>query len=459
MTWFDSTVGRRLVVRLYLYQAALFACIVGTILVVGHLVVEPAMQAARREGLAWVVEDVLTQLRPVERVQRRIATLHARTGLRLTIFDGGGELLANTAPVAPAPLVGDSVARLARDGTLTISNRTFAVGAVEDGRLAAYGIVDWQSLRPPAWKGALVLAAVLVVLGIGSAVLARSIARPLERLAKVTHAFGLGDLRARANTLRKDEIGDLGRAFNQMADRVESLRRAEKELLANVSHELRTPLARIRVVLELAAGGDPQAAQRYLSEIAEDLTEIEQLLGDIITAARLDLSNERAKDPYPPLRLMPAPLAPLAQAMVRRFSEAHPERVLHSTIQGDPSAPIDRVMLKHALANVLDNAHKYSPPDGPIEFAVRVEDGQEGQIAVVEIRDHGRGIDPADVPHVFTAFFRADRSRSRGSGGVGLGLTLARRIIEAHGGSIDLESRVGDGTTVRILLPMRAAPG
>src|SRR5207248_8925675 len=107
-----------------------------------------------------------------------------------------------------------------------------------------------------------------------------AIAKPLEQLAEVTQTFGLGDLRVRASTDRVDEIGNLGRIFNQMADRVESLRRAEKELLANVSHEIRTPLARIRVAVELAECGEPETIQRYLTGIAEDLTDVEQLLDD-----------------------------------------------------------------------------------------------------------------------------------------------------------------------------------
>jgi signal transduction histidine kinase len=122
----------------------------------------------------------------------------------------------------------------------------------------------------------------------------------------------------------------------------------------------------------------------------------------------------------------------------------------------DTTVSVDRVMFKHALSNVLDNAHKYSPVERPIDVALRLDDSADGPTAVVDVCDHGQGIDPADVPHVFTAFFRADRSRARGTGGVGLGLTLARRIVEAHAGTIELNSRPGEGTTVSIKLPVLA---
>jgi signal transduction histidine kinase len=342
--------------------------------------------------------------------------------------------------------------RATEEDPLALSVNSFALAALPDGRLAAYAIVSWHT-----WAGGRVMwfLVVLAALGISSVPLARTIARPLERLAKVTRDFGLGDLRARAESDRRDEIGDLARAFNQMADRVERLRRAEKELLANVSHELRTPLARIRVVLELACEEDATVAKRYLTEIAEDLNELEQLLGDIITAAQLDLANERSENPYPPLRRVPVSLRPLLEAMARRFAEQRDGRAVECTIEDDVTIAVDRVMLKHALLNLLDNAHKYSPSDRPIEL--RVARPKEGAKVVITVKDHGQGVHPEDLAHVFTPFFRADRSRARATGGVGLGLTLARRIVEAHGGTIHMESNIGEGTAVVITLPLDAS--
>jgi signal transduction histidine kinase len=456
VSWLRSALGRRLVVRLYVFEAVLFACVAALIFVVGRVVMQPALHAARHEPLAWMFEDMLAQQDAPARVQQRIDRLRERTGAKVSVYGIDGHIIASSAPPVARALDGAVLERVLHERTVTLSRHLFVVGhQAESGRLGSYAIVDWEP-EQPLWKAAILLGAALVVLGLGSTFLARAIARPLERLADVTRAFGLGELRARANARREDEIGDLGRAFNEMADRIETLRRAEKELLANVSHELRTPLARIRVGIELADGGDPRATQRYLGGIAEDLTEVEQLLGEIITAARLDLSNEQANDPYPPLRLTPTPLGTVVDALVRRFRDAHADRPFQVSIECDPTVPVDRIMLKHALSNVLDNAHKYSPAGRPIELRLRVENGDGRHLAVVDVRDHGQGIDPDDVPHVFTPFFRADRSRRRETGGVGLGLTLARRIVEAHGGTIDLESRRGEGTRVRIILPAGA---
>lgn len=454
MTRLSSALGRRLVVRLYVIEALLFACMALIIYVVGRHIMQPALHEARQEPVAWAVADVLEREDAPDRVQHRIDSLRERVGVSVTVFGADGHVLASSAPSTALSLDQATLQHLAQGQTVRISPHLLALAHAPEGRLRSYAVIDWEPERS-LWKATIVIASALLLLGIGSVVLARTIARPLEQLAGVTHAFGLGDMRVRASPCRRDEIGDVGRAFNEMADRIETLRRAEKELLANVSHELRTPLARIRVGIELAESGDAAAMRRYLTGIAEDLTETEQLLGDIITAARLDLTTESAKDPYPPLRLTPMSLGSLVEALVRRFREAHAERAVQVRIEGDPTISIDRVMLKHALSNVLDNAHKYSQAGQPIEIGLRVEDGA----AVVDVRDRGHGVDPEDVPNVFMPFFRADRSRRRETGGVGLGLTLAKRIVEAHGGTIDLESRKGEGTTVRIVLPASDSSG
>jgi signal transduction histidine kinase len=369
----------------------------------------------------------------------------------VTIYAADGHALAHTGEAPAPPLDASATTRLEHEASITLSPGTYAVGAIDGNRLVAYAIVTWAGSQPSAADAAVILVAVLLAVGLGSIPFAHSIARPLERLSKVTREFGLGNLTARARIERDDEIGDVSRAFNQMADRVETLRRAEKELLANVSHELRTPLARIRVVVELGAEEDPAAAKRYLADIAEDLTEVEQILGDIIATARLDLANGRANDPYPPLRITPLPMRALLDSLVRKFREQYPDRTLECAFENiDVTIACDRVMLKHAIGNLLDNAHKYSPAHEPIVLQVRAADnGSEVRISVT---DHGVGIDPADALHVFRPFFRADRSRSRKTGGVGLGLTLARRIVEAHGGTIELRPSDEGGTTVTVVL-------
>ncbi len=236
-----------------------------------------------------------------------------------------------------------------------------------------------------------------------------------------------------------------------MAERIQTLRRAEKELLANVSHELRTPLARIRVALDIAGEGDAETGRVSISEIGVDLAELEALISDVLTAARLELADGRA-----PASGLRAPqradrAAALRDRACERFRTAHPRGPLDVGVEAElPHVAADPVLFRRVLDNLLENAHKYSPdPVRPI--AVRAEPGAERGAVVFEVADGGSGIQAEDLPHVFTPFFRGERSRSRGTGGVGLGLTLAKRIVEAHGGTIDVMSTPGVGTTVRVL--------
>jgi signal transduction histidine kinase len=285
--------------------------------------------------------------------------------------------------------------------------------------------------------------------------LARSITAPLERLAKQSRALGAGDLSARSGLRSSDEIGDLARAFDEMAERVVNLRRSEKELLANVSHELRTPLARIRMALDLAREGDTARAAGYVADIEEDLEELERLLDDVMTAARLDLSRGGTGDPMPPLRRRLVSAGELLDAARARFEKRLPDRSL--SIQLTPRAPdidADPNLLRRVLDNLLDNAAKFSEPTTTIDLVARVDDA-EGAL-VLEVRDHGIGIATADLERIFEPFFRADRSRTRSTGGVGLGLALSRRIVEAHGGTITAQSELERGSCFRVLIP--AAP-
>lgn len=452
MKYLCAIFGHRLALRLYVYQAALFMSIFAGSILIGRYVVQPGVRSERREEMLWLAQSLLVSARDPARAHEQIVNIAGRFGVSATMFGADGRVVEQHGTNQAAPLTTEALTRLLREGAVPASPESLAVADMQEGKLIGYVVIGMQRVTPWVNRASSLIAFFLIALAIGSVPLARTIARPLERLAKVTRDFGLGDLRVRAPVERRDEIGDLARTFNQMADRVEALRRTEKELLANVSHELRTPLARIRVVLELATEEDSAVGRRYFTEIAEDLGEIEVLLGDIITAAQLDLANERCANPYPPLRRLPVELRPLLIGLTQRFAEQHEGRIFECAIDDDAMISVDRVMFKHALLNLLDNAHKYSPIDRAIELRLS-SDAKDNRV-VIAVIDHGQGISPADLPHVFSPFFRADRSRARGTGGVGLGLTLARRIVEAHGGLIAINSRIGEGTKVTVSLPL-----
>jgi signal transduction histidine kinase len=309
--------------------------------------------------------------------------------------------------------------------------------------------------RPSPWPPVLTfLFSGLVIVGVGSFLTARWIVRPLQSISRAARSLGAGDLTARTRLERRDELGDVGRAFDEMAERVQTLLLAERELLANVSHELRTPLARLRVALDIAGEAGPDAGRISMAEMVSDLAEIEAIVDDILTATRLEIEQGRTGTPKLPLHLEEVSPRTVCERAAERFRVRHPERPLEVAVGETPPVVADQVLLRRVLDNLLENADKYSPdPARPV--ALRTS-AREGRVAF-EIADQGVGIPPGDLPRVFDAFFRGDRSRARSTGGVGLGLTLARRIVDAHGGTIGITSAPGAGTTVRVVLPAAAA--
>lgn len=375
--------------------------------------------------------------------------------IELTIYGPDGRVEAsNVAPPLPRP--GPRAGRRAADGrgpwTLDREDdaprhwherrRLRIVMPLADGAVAVARGPRWPSAPVPVQL--VVVLACLAVVALVSYPLARGLVKPIERLTDAARAFGRGDLAARSGLSPHGEVGTLAAAFDEMAERIARQMAAEKALLANVSHELRTPLARIRIAVELAEVGGETGA-RHLRAIGADIDELDRLLSDLMTTVRLDTASLEAA---PPLNRERVPARAVLDRAVERFRDLFPERAL--VVAFEDALPIldaDPVLLRRVVDNLLDNARKYS--DGPVELTAYLRAGHLG----VAVRDHGPGIDPMDVPHLFTPFFRADRSRTRGTGGVGLGLALARRIVEAHGGTIEVRSAPGTGTTFEFTLP------
>jgi signal transduction histidine kinase len=314
----------------------------------------------------------------------------------------------------------------------------------DDGSMFA---VYWPDRGGFPWSYVIPLGAtILVLVGFASMWFSRRLVRPLDQLVAAARRFGAGDITARANLIRADEVGDVGRAFDDMADRTAAVLQAQRQLMGDVSHELRTPLARIRVALELAAE-DPIAASDVLVDVGADLDEIDQLINDILTTSRLDGEHVN-------LARTATPVGELVDRATRRFTARHPGRQLRRATDdaqaGDPPIHCDPVLLRRALDNLLDNAAKYSDAGTPVTLAVQPSGGS----IAFEIVDRGIGMSPAELDRAFTPFWRADTSRARRTGGVGLGLALARRIARAHGGDVTLASHPGQGTTARLEVPL-----
>jgi signal transduction histidine kinase len=443
-----------LLFRVYLYGISMLALATGASFVVGNYVLRPAVEVPSRPSTAWIAWHLIENADRPELLARELADLKRRSRIEMTLFEADGRRIASNLEDPPDALPASEFARLSRQPTHFGEGVGVVASLGSDGKVQRYARIRYPIAELPLGVAAAQLAVALSVLALLSIPLARSVTAPVERLAKLTRAFGSGDLSLRVKSDRRDEIGDLARAFDEMADRLVVLRRSEKELLANVSHELRTPLARIRLALELVRGGDATRADSYLADIEEDLAELEQLLDGIMTTARLDLARGVAGEALPPLTLQTLESRQLLEATRARFKVRYPERALGGFTQEDlPAVSADPAMLRRVLDNLLDNAVKFSEPNDAIELeAVR---GGPPDSLVVRVRDRGMGITEADLGRVFEPFFRSDRSRTRSTGGVGLGLAVARRIVEAHDGTISVASDKNSGTCFTVSVPAR----
>jgi signal transduction histidine kinase len=409
--------GRKLVLRIYLIGLAQIAALAVTF-ALARQATQP-QERPRAELTRFLIDQLTAGRKDRATLEARLRELKDRARMTVELRDRSGAVVASSGTV-----------RGPRTFTMDWSGGTASI--------------ELPPSPAPAGGPVFAIAAVLVLVGISAVSMAAWLGRPLASLSAVARQLGAGDLSARADLRRSDELGDVAEAFNEMAARIEDLVRGQRELLANVSHELRTPLARIRVALDLAAEGSAQDAAASLSGIAGDLAELERLTNDILTSARLELSSA-----HPPLRVERTPAKDLIEAAVERFRAARPERSLHiDDATAGAQVEVDRMLLRRALDNLLENAAKYS--EGEIALGARAAGGS----LILEVRDRGAGIAPSDLKHLFTPFFRADRSRARQTGGLGLGLLLARRIVEAHQGTLEIESRAGEGTLARIRVPL-----
>ncbi len=429
---------RPLALRLYALNAAVAIAIMVALLVLPRFVGSPRYL----EPQAALVQNMVDRLsqRDAAKLNESIERLSKRLKGKLTLFDAHGAVVRTT---ADPPLSGATAAEIE---TITKDKWALAwrriVVRSDDGSMI--GVYVPNSPGFP-WAFVLPLAAgVLIVVLAATLWFTRRLVKPLGTLATTARQFGAGDIAARANLVRNDELGDVGRAFDDMAARTSALLSAQRQLMADVSHELRTPLARIRVALELAAE-DPVAAKDVLTDVGRDLDEIDQLIEDILTTARLD------SDQHSAVKREPISVGELADRAAARFTARHPGRTLEKSVDDSERAiECDPVLLRRALDNLLDNAAKYSETTAPVKLDVH----PNGEAIAFEIVDRGMGMTADELAHAGTPFWRADTSRARRTGGVGLGLALARRIARAHGGDVSLDSAPGRGTTARLQIPL-----
>lgn len=288
--------------------------------------------------------------------------------------------------------------------------------------------------------------------GLVSYVLARSLTAPVVRLRAATRKLAAGDLSARAGgagSRRTDEVAELVRDFDTMAERLENLVNAQSHLLNDISHELRSPLARLNVALGLARQRTGPEAQSALERIDMEAVRLNELIGRLLTIARLEGGEEA-------MQKFPIALEELVQEVAKdadfeaqaRDCRVEVTVVDECMVMGDPS------LLHSALENVMRNATRYTRPGTAVDVRLERGQGARGPAAVVRVADSGPGVPDDALDKLFRPFYRLDDARGRQTGGVGLGLAITERSVRLHGGSVRAANRAEGGLIIEIRLPL-----
>jgi two-component system phosphate regulon sensor histidine kinase PhoR len=295
----------------------------------------------------------------------------------------------------------------------------------------------------------------IVVVTITSLNVATRTSQPIRNMLKAAHAIKNGDLDHRIRVMSSDELGELSKAINDMAEKLgadiihlKRLERVRSEFLANVSHELRTPIFSIQGFLETLLDGavdDPSVNRDFLQKAHRHAERLNTLLNDLIEISRIESGEMKMSFRY-------FAIAELLESIVDELSpeaakksialKSAPEVMAGHKVYGD------KERLRQVLSNLIDNAIKYTDPGGSITLAARTE----GSCTRISVTDTGMGIPERHLSRIFERFYRVDRARSRDVGGTGLGLAIAKHIVEAHGGTIRVDSEIGRGSVFSFTL-------
>ena len=361
---------------------------------------------------------------------------------RILIADPSGQVVYDTNET----LIGQSLddQDLALGAPVRVGGQTAGTLLVTTDDLSGRSELELRFLeavnRAVVWAVLLVAVASLAA----ATLLSRRLVAPLRQLTAAAEALAEGDLSQRVQVRTRDETGDLAQAFNQMAGDLEAAEAQRRQMTADIAHELRNPLSVVRGNLEAMFDGIYPIDAEHLEPIHQETVLLQRLVEDLRLLSLADAGQlELIHSDIDVERLLKG-VAEGAQAIAQDKG-----LTLHVEVPPALSGPGERLVvdgdadrLRQVVGNLVSNALRYTPPGGTVTLSAQAtETGVRLSVA-----DTGPGIPPEDLPHIFDRFYRGDTARDRASGGSGLGLPIARALVEAHGGTIEVESEVGQGT-------------
>jgi len=357
--------------------------------------------------------------------------------LAVSLIGSAGHTVLRLPPSAPVEPGGSATAPVKLDGReigrVTVSQSNGQLFSAEEIRLRHQ--LNRMHLIAGVTSAAIALAVALY--------LALTLSRPLRQIRAGAEAMEAGDLEARVKETGDDEIRAIARALNSLAKTLQHEEELRKASVADLAHELRTPVMGLLGRIEAAQDGVLADEAANLASMHDEAVRLTRLLDDLS-----DLAD--AERPGLLLAVEPVDLAAVAATQMAVFADSFADKgiVLSSdlqatTVDGDPKR------LEQIVVNLLSNAVRYTDAGGRVDLVVR----RSGGDAVLGVADTGIGIRAEDLPHVFTRFWRGEKSRSRAKGGAGIGLSIVQELVRAHGGRITVESEVGAGSVFRVVIP------
>jgi two-component system sensor histidine kinase BaeS len=292
------------------------------------------------------------------------------------------------------------------------------------------------------WAGLLAVAIALIL----TFVLSRRILAPVKALGNAAREFGKGNFSRRVDSKGKGEVAELARSFNSMAENLEHTERLRRNMVADVAHELRTPLSNLKGYLEAINDGVVKSDKSTIRSLNEEASTLSRLIDDLQELSLADAGE---------LKLITQPedisrLIKETATALQSKAAAKDLKISADLPDGLPKVEIDSHRIRQVLHNLLENAVAHTGKKGRITVTARHDEDK----LYVSITDTGEGIPAEDLPMIFERFYRVDKSRARATGGSGLGLTITKRLVEAHGGTINVESQPGQGSTFTFTLPL-----
>ena len=405
--------------------------------------------------------------RDSDRLQLQAAARQTADGSMRTLPEGVtvARTTASGQPIGPAAVVPlppdlDMMAHTGRSGSIEYA----VVPVVEAGRVTQlvyaihaaprtgfFGSIGdtFRFISEFLWQFLLAGALASLIALLMARWLARGMTQPLRDMAAAARRMEQGDYSVRVQTTSRDEVGQLAAAFNRMSEELENLESSRRDLVANVSHELKTPIAAIRAHLENLLDGVEQPDPKTLQVMLTQSERLGRLVEQLLDLSRLESGEVR-------LHREPVSLAPLVSQVVSEIQVSRPDGSvsLASDVPVElPPVQADRERVHQVLFNLVDNAVRFTPPGGAVTVSAHTHNGS----IEIAVADTGVGIGPEHLPRLFERFYRVDPARSREDGGTGIGLAIARSVVEAHGGHIHAESRLGAGSVFTFDLPVAAS--